>query len=191
MATAQTFYEQSLQEFRELGEEDYVRLATRVLAYSYDVLGDLDRAREMHEENLERSREAGDARIEAQSLGPLGMIAIWQGRPYEAVPLLQEVHRIETDLGDRLGTAINVCRFAYLLAVVGHERLAARLIGCADARFEEMGASIAWVKEMNEETLDKARSALDDAALAEARVSGRPLAVNAAVALALDALATA
>lgn len=75
---------------------------------------------------------------------------------------LPEVHRIESELGDRQGVAINLCRFAHVLAIFGQPHLAAQLIGCSDARFEEIGSDLAWVKEINDETLERARTEIDD-----------------------------
>ena len=140
----------------------------------------------MHEQNLEDARAAGDRRIEAQALGPLAILAVIQGRPLDAIPLLPQVHQIESELGDRQGVAINLCRFAHVLAVFGHGELAVRLLGCADARFEEVGANLGWVNEMNDETLALAQ--LDDATVSDARAAGRRLSVDEAVARAMEAL---
>jgi predicted ATPase len=188
MEAALPLYEESMRTFEELGEDHFARLARRVVAYGYDVLGDYERARALHEQNLELARAAGDRRIEAQALGPLAILAVEEGRPRDAIPLLPEVYRIESELGDRQGVAINLCRFAHVLAIFGQPHLAAQLIGCSDARFEEIGSDLAWVKEMNDETLERARADIADSTLAEALASGRRLTVEQAVALAIDAL---
>jgi hypothetical protein len=99
--------------------------------------------------------------------------------------MLRENHPIYLDLGDRLGSAVNLCRFARALAFAGRPATAARLLSCFDALREEIGGSEAWVTRDNEETLAAIREQLDGAALAEAWEQGRALTADEAVELAL------
>jgi hypothetical protein len=102
--------------------------------------------------------------------------------------MLKENHPIYRDLGDLLGIATNLCRFARALAFAGRAATAARLLSCFEALSEEIGGTEVWVTRDNEETLAAIRAQLDEAAFAEAWAQGRTLTADEAVALALDAL---
>jgi uncharacterized protein HemY len=72
--TSRQLLEESLATFRELGDEHYTLLATHHLAWVYERLGDPERARSLHEENLHRARATGNKRIEAGSSGQLAAL---------------------------------------------------------------------------------------------------------------------
>src|SRR4029450_6788975 len=94
--------------------------------------------------------------------------------------------RIHTRLGDVLDTAVDLCRFASVLARQGKAGTAARLVAIFESLGEEVGIRRSGVAAMNETTLATVRTQLDDAAVAEAWQQGRKLTVGEAVALALD-----
>jgi len=71
MARSQQLYETSAQAFRELGDEHHALIATRSLAWACINVGDRERGRALHEENLRRARALSNERIEAITLGPL------------------------------------------------------------------------------------------------------------------------
>ena len=152
-------------------------------------LGDLERARALHEDNVRRARALGNQRMEATSLGALAEYAIREGRVSDALPMLKEGTRIYRHLGERQEIAVNLCRLARALAVEGRAGTAARLLSTSQALREEIGASVpSWVADLNEETLTAVRTQLDDAAFAEAWEHGRMLTVDDAIALALESL---
>jgi predicted ATPase len=187
-AGARPLIEEVVGLFRELGDEHSLLGATRGLAWTHENLGDLERCRELHEENLSRARALGNRLFEAITLGALAMNRVVAGRPREALPLLKESFPIYRDLGDPLGITDHLCRTARALASVGRPDPAVRLVACANALWEEIGAHPTWVARMNEETQATARAQLDDGAFAEAWEQGRKLTADEAVALALDAL---
>jgi tetratricopeptide (TPR) repeat protein len=154
----------------------------------YYELGDLERARALHEENLDRARAAGNERIAATTLSALAEYALREGRVQEAVPMLKEADRIHRNLGHLIETAVDLYRFAYALALEGRAETAAQLVSRADALREEIGASMSWIAEFNEPTRTTIRSQLDEAALADAMEQGRALTVDQAIALALEFL---
>lgn len=91
------------------------------------------------------------------------------------------------ELGQLSEIAINLIRFARLLALEGRAETAARLLSRSEALYEEIGASMTWwLLETKETTLTTIRTQLDDAALAEEWRQGQALTVDEAVALALD-----
>ncbi|HEX9599772.1 MAG TPA: adenylate/guanylate cyclase domain-containing protein [Gaiellaceae bacterium] len=191
MLRAQELYADSARRFREVGDEHDALIATRSLAWAVIGLGDRDRGRALHEENLRRARALSNKRIEAITLGALAMHAVQDGRIEEAVSMMNESHRLHRELGDPIQTALDVCRFAALLAAKGTAVTAAQVLSCSDALCEEIGYGLrSWDPEFVDETLTAIRGQLDDeAAFAEAWEQGRALTADQAVALALDALA--
>ena len=185
---ARDLWEESAKLFSELGDRHYAMLAIRLLAWSYSELGDPARALALHKENLGEARAVGDEHMEAQSLEALAHLAVTQGRPLDAVPMLERAYKIHCVVGDRYRIAIAVGRFARVVAATGSAGTASMLLSCSEALFEEIGASAPWVVWMNEETLATIRAQLDEAAVAEARERGRTLTADDAVALALESL---
>jgi len=101
--------------------------------------------------------------------------------------MLKDSLRISRDLGELLTIAVDLGRFASVLAAEGKAAMAARLLSSSEALTEERGASVVWwAGRRNEETLATIRTHLDEAALAEAWEQGQGLTADEAVALALD-----
>lgn len=185
---AQRLYEDSAATFRDLGDEHSALLVTRNLASTYGGLGDRGRERTLHDDNLRRARATHNERIEASTLGALATIAFEEGRIQDAIWMLKESLRIHHHLGDRLDTAVDLCRAARTLAFAGRAGTAVRLLSSFAAMREEIGMRRSWVAEMNEETLTTLHRQLEEAAFAEAWRQGEALTVDEAVALALESL---
>jgi hypothetical protein len=177
--------------YREIDDQHSLLGVTRSLAYAYENLGNLDRCRELHEDNLNRARELGNRLIEAVTLGALAVNAVRAGRPADALPLLQQNFPIYQELGEQLGTSENLCRTARSLADLRRPTPAVALVACCAAAWEQTGTHVRWVADMNAETLARARVQLDDAAFAEAWEVGRTLTIDEGIAVALDAIASA
>jgi tetratricopeptide (TPR) repeat protein len=166
-------------------------LATWFLAWMCRELGDYDRARELSEENLLRGRAAGNERVQGLSLDALAMLAIDEGRPQEALALLEKAYSVNGNFGGSLEVALDLCRLARALAVDGRVESAARLLAKGEALCAEIGASPeSWpvLEAKLEETLSSVRPQLDDATFTEAWEQGRALTPDEAVALALASL---
>jgi predicted ATPase len=188
---AQELLQESVRLFRDLGDERYALWTTRTLAWTYAESGDLDRARALYEDDLRRTRVLGSKSLEAALLGSLAWLAVGEGRVQDALPLLKQSLSIRRALGDRIEIAMGLCSAARAIAFFGKVGTATRLISCFEALREEIGGGEVWVARMNEETLTKIRTQLDDEAFAEAWEQGRMLTADDAVALALDALESA
>jgi predicted ATPase/DNA-binding SARP family transcriptional activator len=184
---ARARYEQSLQTFRDLGDEHSALLVTRHLAWAYADLGDLDRARELHEENATHARETENPRMEASALGALAEHALDEGRPDDALALLERSLRLHRDVGDVLDSAVDLARIAATLAALGDDAIAAELLATFDALGDEIGGRRAWVADLNEQTRARTGTVLDAESRAEARAKGRALTLADAVDLALEA----
>ena len=187
LSTAQQLFEDARRRFSRLGDEHFMLLATRLVAWMCYDQGNRDRARTLHENVVRRARLSGNERMQATSLGALAEYALNDGRVTEALPMLTESTRIYRDLGERHALAINLCRFASATAAAGREGAAARILAGAEVVREEIGVSWSyWVVEMNDVTLAAVHSQLDEAAFAEAWGEGRALTVDEAIALAVS-----
>jgi predicted ATPase/class 3 adenylate cyclase len=189
---APPYLEESAGLFHELGDEHNALEATRILAWSQESLGDLDRARAIHEENVRRARAVGDAFVEARTLATLGQYRLGAGDVDGAIPFFVESHRLHRgrpNLPDRYSDAVIACRFARALALRGRPREALMLLGCWEAASAEMGVrGEEWLEEINEETTRIVGQSLDEPTGDDARNEGRKLTVDQAVTLALEAL---
>ena len=186
LVRAQRLYEESVRVFRELGDEHSALLVTRNLASIYAYLGDDERSRALYEDNLRRARATHNDRMEASTLGALAMIALGEGRVEDAASMLKSSLRIHEGLRDVLDTAVDLCRFASVLARQRRAATAARLLASFESLGDEVGIRRSGVAEMNETTLAAVRTQLDAAAIAETWEQGRKLTVGEAVRLALD-----
>ena len=182
---AQPLYEESVRVFRELGDEHSAVLVSRNLAATYDSLGDRQRAQALYEDNLRRARATSNERMEASTLGALATIALEEGRLEDADSMLKTSVRIHSGLGDLLDTAVDLCRFAAVLAREGKAVTATRLLSSLEALGDEIGTRRSYVEELSEETLTTIRMRLDEAALVEAWEQGRTLTIGEAVTVAL------
>jgi predicted ATPase/class 3 adenylate cyclase len=187
-ASAQQLLLECIPLYGDLGEEHAAIEAVRDLAWTYEEIGDLPRARALYEDGLRRARALANTRLEARLLGGLAIVAVDDGRVEEARSLLQENFPMYRELDDLRGTGENLCRCAHALAAVGEGPTAAQLLGASQAVFEGIGASPPWLARMNDQTLAAIRGQLDEPAVAEAREQGRALSVDEAVGLALDSL---
>ena len=182
---ARPLLEESLRVFRDLGDEHSALLVSRNLVGTYDALGDRRRARELSEDNLRRARATDNERIEASTLGVLATIALEEGRIAEAASMLKTSLGIHDRLGDFLDTAVDLARFAVVLACQGKGLTAARLLGSLGSARDEIGLRRAAVDELSEEALSIVRAQVDAAALDDASEQGRTLTLPEAVTLAL------
>jgi predicted ATPase len=183
---ARAHAEQSVRAFSALRDERYTLAATRVVAWTYYELGERDRAWQLHEENLKRARESGDAFMEAVTLGVMArLFAIPEGRIDDGISLLRRSLVIWREAGDRTGLMEVLFSFADALAADGRAATAATLLSRGEALKEEIGGTERWVARMNERTLAKVQAKLDDAEFAEAWETGQKLTSDEAVALAV------
>ncbi len=187
-ASAQRLLLECIPLYGDLGEEHAAIEAVRDLAWTYEEIGDLARARALYEDGLQRARAQANTRLEARLLGGLAIVAVDDGRVEEARSLLKENFPMYLELDDLRGTGENLCRCAHALAAAGEAVTAAQLLGGSDAVFEGIGARPPWLARMNDQTLAAVRDELEEPAVDEAREQGQALTVDEAVALALGSL---
>ena len=87
-------YEQSLEEFRQLGDEVRTGISFHRIAANSAYLGDLERAASLNEESLALNRRIGFRRGEASSLSLAGDLERKAGNVERALELYEEAGRI-------------------------------------------------------------------------------------------------
>ena len=191
---ARPLFEESVRLFGERGEEHWALQVSRRLAWSFEELGDRDRAQEIQEDILRRARATGDVALEGKALGVLAMYTIDEGRVDDLVvsrlAAAHEIYRARRDHPDRYWHAILLGRFARALSLRDRATAAVMLLACYRARFEELGVADEerWVVRMNGQTLAAIEAQLDEASIAEAWEKGRKLTADEAAELALGEL---
>jgi tetratricopeptide (TPR) repeat protein len=190
-SAARQLFEDCIALFRSVSDEVNALFASRLLAWVVEELGDRERAWKLIEHNLGWARALGDKNMEAQTLGAYAGMALDQGRATDAVSSLQEVLRIDRDVGAAFQTALDLTRFARALAVAGgSDSDAAALLSCAGALRQEIGAGTwPFMVKIHEEALATIRTRLDEAAIADGWMRGAKLSADEAVALALGEVA--
>ena len=186
-AAALPLLEEARRGFRTLSDDHSVMLVTRVLGLHHFERGDLDRARALHQDNLDRARASRNPRMEAASLAALGTIDAREGGDVQAaLSMLAQSTRLYRQLGMPVEIAVNVARFARAAAVEGRAETAVRLLSASATLHEEAGSSVPrWVERLNEGTLALVRARIEEAGIAEAWEKGAKLTIDDAVALAL------
>jgi hypothetical protein len=112
-------------------------------------------------------------------------MALEDGRVAEAASMLKASLRIHDRLRDSLDTAVDLARFAVVLARQGKGLTAARLLASLGAAGNEIGFRRAAVEELSREALAIVREQVDAAVLDHASEEGHAMTVPEAVTLAL------
>lgn len=186
---AREIWEESAGLFHEAGDSFHTLLATRMLAWACDELGETERARGLKDTVLEQARAAGHKHLQIHVLEALAHTAAPDGRVEEAASLLEQAWELNRELGDRFREAVLVCRFARVLAFGGRAEAAAQVLASGETLYEEMGATpMGWLRRGNDEALTLIRAQLDEAAFGGAWDRGRTLTADEAVALGLGEL---
>ena len=176
---ARLTYEESRRRFAALGDDFHVLLATRLLAWMHFELGEFAEARAIHEENLERARQVGNVRIVGTTLGALGEYDLREGNLVPAATKLRQAYRIFRDLEHPLEVAVELVRFAWLLARAGHAEAGAEVFGRCLLHYEEMQAPIpAWVRPMHDDCVGEIRAQIDEPTYEAALERGRVLTLD-------------
>jgi predicted ATPase/class 3 adenylate cyclase len=179
-------FEEAAKGFAELGDEHYVLFSDRMAAWMHSQLGDLDRARAIHETNLTRARAAGISTMEAHSLEALVDVGVED--PGHATAMLVEAYRLHSELGDPYRQQMVLCRLASVLASEQRPETAAEVLACAETLLEEGGGASSWLIRKNAATLARIHEQLDEMTVTRLRSQGQALAADDALALAVAAM---
>jgi len=187
---ARRFFEDSLRRFEELGDDHYVLLATRVLAWTLYELGDRPRARALHESNLDRARASGNVRLVTDITSALASYDLDNRDVRAAAARLPEALTAHLEIGDREELVVDLTRVARANALAGDLATTARLLGHVDHLLEQlMVTTPTWIVYEYDEAESVARDGLDPASWESLRATGRAMSPDEAVALALESLA--
>ena len=183
---ARRLFEQCVERFRTLGDEQHALWAGRMLGWMYSELGERARARSLYEDNLARARSIANEQITAETLEALASLAVADGEPRDAIPLLREAYGIRRGLDDVFRLGVLLIRFAGVLAAEGFGVEAIRCLAGGERLLEESGASPPWVEDMKQQAIE--RIELDEPSVVSARDEGRKLTADEGLSLALAAL---
>ena len=154
-ASAQQLYAESARGFQECGDEHYTLRASRSVGWAYYEGGDLQRARDVIEENLRQANAAQDGYMQGVSLRQLAEIAVDERRFEDALSMLTESYRIVRELNDLLDGG---SRRRPLCQRPDPRRRAAdatRVLASSTALLEEIGALSAVAHEIQREGADQ------------------------------------
>jgi predicted ATPase len=184
---ALSLYEESAAFFRSAG--DRMRLASVLgnMGAVANYQGDYERGRPLVEEALALHREFGAKDDMAITLHNLGSVAVQEGRYSDGAALLHESLELSRDLAYREQAAFTLARLAQLASAQDDRERAARLLGAADAVFEDVGVPLYGdEKEIYERTMAGLRSHLGEDKFESKRSEGRALGLERAIELALE-----
>ncbi len=189
-ATGRDLLEESVRTFTELGDDHYVMLSTRTLAWMYDELGDNQRSRQLTDQNYQRARATGNKRMEARSQASLAGFAVKEGRVAEGLAMFQASLRLDWEVGDQQGALLDLYDLAEACAFADDHQRATRLLASAEAWRDRTGAGLeSWIDAMNTRTLSRIHADLPRGDFEDAWAAGSSMSVEEAVELALSARA--
>lgn len=188
---AAAYWEQSLALARELGDDvNAARSLSNLSALPADPQ-DLDRRQAWSEEALARARAAGHPSNIHLCLVGLVRLAFDRGDYRQAANLLQETLTISANSGWQWQLAVQLDGIARLAWLTGQAECALRLLGAHDALRERTGMPVsADERAQHDELLTALRAVMAEDTYAAAWPAGRTMALDEAIALASDVLAT-
>jgi predicted ATPase/DNA-binding CsgD family transcriptional regulator len=185
-AAADALYEEALTAMagaKDLAATTAV-LQTRALNGMFT--GELDAVREATTEGVRLSREAGDLYVLEIMLMELAFTCVIEGDVDGSRPLYTEALQIARRIDDRLVQSYLMAAFGYYAALARHGRLAAQLLGAAEATRLGAGAAvIAPLAALLAQTEETAIALLGQARFDEELGTGKRMDREAAIALAL------
>ncbi len=141
---ALAFTEEGLAVFRKLGHKPGVAQALNIIGELMRTNGDDERAQAAYEECLTIVRVTGEMRREAMILSNLGFIAMHRTDFQRAESLSVEAFIKSLKLGyDRHLVIAHIVGLAGAIGARGEPKLAAKLLGAAEALLEPMGVRLA------------------------------------------------
>jgi adenylate cyclase len=187
LSGARLMNEESLALFRKIGDRWAVGQLLNNQACVASDQGSYAEARLLLAESLSIRRQLGDKAGLALSLNTLADVVLDEGDFPAARPLLDESLAINRELGDRTAIAYLIEDYAGLAAAENQPQRALKLAGFAAALRETIGAPLPPTEQARvDRLLAPARAALPNAASAASFETGRLLALEQAIDLALD-----
>ena len=182
-ARAAALYGESLSIWRELGDRRMIGYELANVGEAIQHQGDLTRAEALYQEALAINRELGEKRATAYALGQLAKVSQARGDYIQAAELFTKSLVLRRQVGEKPATIESLEGLAALACLLGEASLGARLFGAAEALRKSIGAPRppAYRAEY-ERHVAVARTALGEAAFAEAWATGQALSLDQAIA---------
>jgi tetratricopeptide (TPR) repeat protein len=182
-------YEEARAKLQELGEKDRAAQVLANMGSVANIERRFDLARSLGEEALALQRELGNSEAATISLNNLARIDLRTGRLASAAELFRQCLESALELEYRELIAYCLQGSSELATAHDDPDRAARLLGAADALFDELGViRLGDEAESHEETLETLEAQLGKQALEEARAGGQAATLDEAVAEALELL---
>ena len=183
VAKARPVLEESLALARTLGNKNYVAATLNNLASLALAERQYERAQELANESLEHFSEQRISYGSAIALYNIGAAQAQQGAFVQAFPNLQESLRLSVELGDDEGIIFGLEALALLTAEAGEAALASELLGCAEARGQEIGLKRAQFEQlMYDSAVVAVRERVPDEDVTRSWAAGRSMTIEDAVA---------
>lgn len=187
LASARQLFEEALSLQQELGLRWPEAITLTNLGNIAFAQGDMDSAKELFFRSLRLHQTAGDSWGEAMAHNDLGNLA------YDSCDLaLAKYHHLEAlrrqrVLGERSGMMLSFSGLGAIAGREGDHSRAATLLGVVDGLQQTLGIKLPPTERGRfEQSVDEARSALDDSLFRHAWETGRALQLKAAIESALD-----
>ena len=181
---SRTLYLEGADVARECGDTGALAVVAGNLGYIALRQGDVETARTQFQETLELNRELSDVGGQAVALAGLALVALTDRDTDEAAALFRSSLRLANEIEAREFIFSCVLGSAEVAAQRHEAVRAARLLAAADALSEEMGYTPPPLERAQRERIASVLDQ-DDAALVAARLEGRALTLDEAVAYAL------
>ena len=187
LSGARQMNEESLALFREMGDRWAVGQLLNNQACVASDQGDYAEARLLLGESLIIRRQLGDRAGLALSLNTLADVVLDEGAFADARPLLDESLGINRELGDQTAIAYLIEDYGGLAAAEVRPEKALQLAGFAAALRESIGAPLPPSEQARvDRMITPARQALSESAVTTAWETGRSMALEQAIELALS-----
>ncbi len=183
---ARRVIEKSLSLAREIGDRQGVAITLTVQSYVACSLGEHKAAETAAADSFAQHELYGDRRGAAQAQWALGMALAGQRRYADAIALHKRALATFSEIGDRYFTGMCFIGLAQGAVSAAQPRDAVCLLAADAAMTATIGAP-RWpsIRPYIQQTLDQARTRLDETAFEEAWTTGKSLSVEQAAALAM------
>lgn len=184
---ASTLLEEIVPQVRQVGDKWRLAMALNYLGLVKRDLGNYTEARAVLEETLALAKELGDKWGAAFAQSNLGIVAWYQQDYLRAGDLFATSLRLRADVGEKRGIVTSLVGLAAVAAVQGEAERAAMIFSAAETLRGMIGVPLPpFIRGSFEQLVADTRAALGEARFAEVGARGRALALQAAIAYALE-----
>jgi tetratricopeptide (TPR) repeat protein len=185
---ARETYEESLAQYRALGDARGIAISLNNLGIISIEQGDYTEARRLIEENLALFRALGDKRSITLSLNNLGIVAIEQGGYTEARTLYEESLALCRELGDKRVITETLIGLVGLATATRQLARAARLAGVVESLIRALAIVLERLERgLYDTRVTTIRAQLDPETFTACWTEGQAISLEQAIAYAVEA----